>query len=245
MAQRTETPDIARGVLQAIFAVFLGLLITVVVGVGVNTFHPNPVDQTQEQIDALYSQRAHITGCSGEPKTECRSDSQLSAAESQQVAQIDQQIKDLESSNKEQRDGWAQSTSIILIVIATALMAISLAIGQSLALLGNGVLLGGLFTMLYGVGWGVASGNSLTRFLVLLVALVLSLVLGYLRFGRERAGAGTAAPALSPAVASAPGGLPTEGADTALAELLARMDRLEARLDAAARGLSGRPDDRE
>ena len=45
-------------------------------------------------------------------------------------------------------------------------------------MLSNGILLGGLFTMLYGVGWGIASGNSVTRFLVLVAALVVSLPSG-------------------------------------------------------------------
>ena len=78
------------------------------------------------------------------------------------------------------------STSVILIVLATMLMAVALALGDSVAVLSNGILLGGLFTMLYGVGWGLASGNSVTRFLVLVAALAVSLVLGYLKFVRGR-----------------------------------------------------------
>ena len=45
MEDTKQAPNIGRGVLQAIFAVFLGLMITAVVGVGVYTFHPNPGDE--------------------------------------------------------------------------------------------------------------------------------------------------------------------------------------------------------
>ena len=89
-------------------------------------------------------------------------------------------------SSQDQRESWGQSTSVILIVLATALMAVSLLLGESVTVLSNGILLGGLFTMLYGVGWGLVAGNSVTRFLVLVVALVVSLALGYLKFVRSR-----------------------------------------------------------
>ncbi len=75
---------------------------------------------------------------------------------------------------------------MILIVLATMLMALALALGDTGSVLSNGILLGGLFTMLYGVGWGLASGNSVTRFLVLVAALAVSLALGYLKFVRGR-----------------------------------------------------------
>jgi hypothetical protein len=41
--------------------------------------------------------------------------------------------------------------------------------------------------MLYGVGWIVASDTSVTRFVVMSAALVITLGLGYLRFVRRSA----------------------------------------------------------
>jgi hypothetical protein len=128
------------------------------------------------------------------------------------------------------------STSVVLIVIATILMAVALALGDSVAVLSNGILLGGLFTMLYGVGWGLASGNSVTRFVVLVVALVVSLALGYLKFVRGRGPAGAAEVSAASAGASAP---VAGGASAEVAELSSRVEALERRLAAAAQGLSG------
>ncbi len=236
MEDTKQAPNIGRGVLQAIFAVFLGLMITAVVGVGVYTFHPNPGDATQAQIQALQDERYAIDGCN---TGQCRSWEQLTVAEQAQIKEIEAEVSTLQRTYEEQSGQWRMSTSVILIVIATILMAVALALGDSVAVLSNGILLGGLFTMLYGVGWGLASGNSITRFVVLVVALVVSLVLGYLKFVRGRRPAGVAGGSGAPGVV--PVGASAEGS-TEVAELSARVTALEHRLAAAARGLGAEVD---
>lgn len=240
MDDTTAAPNIGRGVLQAIFAVFLGLMITAVVGVGVYTFHPNPGDEAQEQIQALYDERSAIDGCSSPTPGECRNWDQLTAAEKSRAKAIDAQVASLQRAAEEQSSQWRMSTSVILIVIATMLMAVALALGDSVSVLSNGILLGGLFTMLYGVGWGLASGNSVTRFVVLVVALAVSLVLGYLKFvrGRRPEAVGGADPT-GAAAPSAPG---AQTAGVELGDLIARVEDLERRLAAAAAGLGATRD---
>ena len=63
--------------------------------------------------------------------------------------------------------------------------------------MGNGLLLGGVFTMVYGVGWIISSEANVARFVVMTVALVVTLGLGYLRFVRREQGAAGAATAVS------------------------------------------------
>ncbi len=240
MQDTKQVPNIGRGVLQAIFAVFLGLMITAVVGVGVYTFHPNPSDAQQDQIQALYDERSAIDGCNAPTPEKCRTWNQLTAAEQARTREIDEQVTTLQRAAEDRSNQWRISTSVILIVIATMLMAVALALGDSVAVLSNGILLGGLFTMLYGVGWGLASGNSITRFLVLVAALAVSLVLGYVKFARSRrpAPGDGLAPAGDVAGAQlAPGeaGLPS----AEVADLAERVAALERRLAAAAAGLGG------
>jgi hypothetical protein len=245
----TPAPNIGRGVLQAIFAVFLGLMITAVVGVGVYTFHPNPGDAAQDQIQALYDERSTIDGC-GSPSGQCREWNQLTPAEQARTKAIDAQVTSLQRASEQEASQWRMSTSVILIVIATVLMAVALALGDSVAVLSNGILLGGLFTMLYGVGWGLASGNSVTRFVVLVAALVVSLGLGYLKFvrGRRPATATMASSAGTAVPATAGGSGSGTGSSAEVAELSSRVAALERRLAAAAEGLTGdrqgRPTDR-
>ena len=232
MDDTKQAPNIGRGVLQAIFAVFLGLMITAVVGVGVYTFHPNPGDQDQDQIQALYDERAEIDGCSSAAK-ECVPWDQLPDADKARAKAIDAQITALQRTSEEKSSQWRMSTSVILIVLATMLMAVALALGDSVAVMSNGILLGGLFTMLYGVGWGLASGNSVTRFLVLVAALAVSLVLGYLKFVRGRRPGGPQ----REGAAAAPDAV--EGSPAEVSELSERVAALERRLAAAAEGLGG------
>lgn len=236
MEDTKQGPNIGRGVLQAIFAVFLGLMITAVVGVGVYTFHPNPGEANQEQIQALYDERSAIDGCNTPTPEQCRTWDQMTAAEQARTKAIDAEVATLQRAVEERASQWRMSTSVVLIVIATILMAVALALGDSVAVLSNGILLGGLFTMLYGVGWGLASGNSVTRFVVLVVALVVSLALGYLKFVRGRGPAGAAEVSAASPGASAP---VAGGASAEVAELSSRVEALERRLAAAAQGLSG------
>jgi membrane protein implicated in regulation of membrane protease activity len=108
-------------------------------------------------------------------------------------------------------------------------MVISLTLSEQLRVISNGLLLGGLFTMVYGVGWVIFSGNSTARFVVILFALVVALALGYVKFVRQRK--------------STASGESVSGAvvldDAQLAGLAARVEALESRAAAAAAALGG------
>jgi len=205
----------------------------------VYTFHPNPGEESLEQIQVLQDERSAIDGCGSPTPGQCREWDQLTPAEQARTKAIDAEITTLQAAYEERSSQWRMTTSVILIVIATLLMAVALALGDSVAVLSNGILLGGLFTMLYGVGWGLASGNSVTRFVVLLVALVVSLALGYVKFVRGRRPSGSAEVPGPAAPAAAPTGV---GPSPDVAELSSRVEALERRLAAAAQGLRGEED---
>lgn len=158
--------------LQVIFAFFLGLVVVAFVGIGVNTFYPEP---------------AYVDG------------------------------------RPDQFVGWQLTTGIILLVCATLILAVSLFLPESQGVLSNGLLLGGVFTMVYAVGMTVSSNASVLRFVVVAVALAVTIAIGYLKFvrGRAAADAGTAATA------------PVAG------ELGERLAAIERKLDALGRALQG------
>jgi len=159
------------GALQIIFAFFLGLVVVAFVGIGVNTFYPEPEWSGE---GTAYSQ-------------------------------------------------WQLVTGIILLVIATALLAISLALPDEQVVISNGVLLGGVGTMLYAVGMTVSATNSLWRFVVVAVALAVTVVIGYLKFARPRRTA--------PVPVAAGADLPAGG------EVGERLAAVERKLDALGRAL--------
>jgi hypothetical protein len=109
-------------------------------------------------------------------------------------------------------------------ITATLAMAVSLIRADQLPVISNGLLLGGVFTMLYGVGWIIATDVSKARFVVMAIALVITLLLGYARFVR------TGRPA-----AGEPGAGATESEGMADIEL--RLRALEESVQEAARVL--------
>lgn len=157
--------------LQVIFSFFLGLVATAFVGIGVNTFYPEP--QFSMGGESSWSQ-------------------------------------------------WRLTTSIILLICATAVMLLSLAIADAGPVLANGALLGGLFTMIYAVGMGVSAGAQWSRFAVMTAALAVTVGVGWWKFTRGRR------PSVEVAGTTA-GALPGE------AEV--RLSAVEAKLDALGRAL--------
>lgn len=165
--------DPGTSMLQVIFSFFLGLMVTAFIGVGVNTFYPEP----------------------------------------------------------DYGPGYAShrlTTSIILLVCATLVMVLALLITNQSAVLANGALLGGLFTMIYAVGVGFSSEAQWPRFVVLTLALAITVAVGWWKFSRARVSY------------PAPSGEPVSGAGAAWSEPAeARLSAVEAKLEALGRALNG------
>ncbi|NTW29160.1 MAG: hypothetical protein HGA39_07340 [Coriobacteriia bacterium] len=211
--------------LQTIFSFFLGLMVLAVVGVGVNTFYPSPDEKYNTQIQQLYrDQEAFNLKSSG--------GASLSAEDQAKVQAIQRQIDDLTNKQQAEMKDWARGTSIILVLFATLVMGVSLVRSEQLRVISNGLLLGGLFTMVYGSGWTIFSGNSVTRFIVIVFALVVTLGLGYAKFvyGRKLAREDAITVASSAGVGAA-------GPSDVFDGLAGRVTQLEERLNAVAAAL--------
>lgn len=168
--------DLGQSMLQVIFSIFLGLVVVAFIGIGVDTFYPEP---------------QYSTG-----------------GESPWAA-------------------YRLTLSIILLVCATLVMLLSLVIADSVGtVLANGALLGGLFTMIYAVGTSLSSGEQLARFLVLTVALVVTVGVGWWKFSRGRSAAQVPV--------GGAGGAPGPGLG---GEAEQRLAAVEAKLDALGRAL--------
>jgi hypothetical protein len=207
-----------RGPLSVIFAFFLGLLLTAFIGVGVNTFHPSPAEPLERQMQALGREERQIEN--GRPT------SALSADEQARMRSIRDSVDVLNRRADQVREGWGRSTSLILIAFATLVMAVAVLRADQLSVLSNGLLLGGVFTMVYGVGLILATGTSMARFLAITLALVVTLGIGYLRFVRRRSEALVLEPTTTAALA--PDGLE------------ARVQAIEAQLEGIRKALTTR-----
>ena len=203
------------GGLQIIFAIFLGLMVTAFVGVGVNTVYPSPQESFDRQIRDLHRQE--------QAAMNSKAPADLTPAERAKIQEIRDQVSRTQDAMQAAMAPWGRTASIILIVFATLAMAISLIRSDQLPVLSNGLLLGGVFTMVYGVGMIIATTTSVARFTVMTVALVITLVLGYVRFVRSRVPSGAQRGAM-------PG-------SEELVEIGQRMRALEKRMDDAASAL--------
>jgi hypothetical protein len=201
--------------LRTIFSFFLGIMLVAFAGVGVYTFYPPP-EEFVTQIRELDRREEMIR--------DSRPADQLTAEDRAQIREVNQERYALQDARRESERPWGRTTSIILMVVATLAMAVSLIRAGQLPVISNGLLLGGVFTMLYGVGWIIATDVSKARFVVMAIALVITLALGYLRFVR------TGKTAADKAGAAAP---EAEG----LADVELRLRALEERMQEAARAL--------
>ncbi|MEX0892870.1 MAG: hypothetical protein WEB88_11950 [Gemmatimonadota bacterium] len=200
------------GGLHIIFSLFLGLMLSTFAGVAVYTFYPPP-ERFEEQIRELNREEEAIR--SATPSDE------RPVEERDRLRRISLERDELRDAAREARVPWSRNTSLILVAFATLAMAVSLVRADRLPVISNGLLLGGLFTMLYGVGWIVVTESSLARFLTMTAALFVTLGLGYLRFVRRGSRARMRVEA---------GALPENG----LAELEGRIRDLEERTARAA-----------
>jgi hypothetical protein len=215
--------DRTRGALQTIFSFFLGLMVLAFVAVGVNTFYPSPQETHSKEIQAIQAKMDTINVKQQGPSTT------LSAADQAQLAAYQAEMNITQAKITAEMEAWGLYTSIILIVYATIVMSVSLVRSEQLRVISNGLLLGGLFSMVYGAGWVIFSGTSTTRFVVILFAFGITIVLGYAKFVRGRS---------VPAVAAAPAGAP---ATEELGDIETRLAAIEARMAATAEALVGKP----
>lgn len=224
-AAAPSTSDRQHYALQTIFSFFLGLMVLAVVGVGVNTFYPSPAETYQKEMTQIQRQMEtlNMKSPTGMP-TDAADKAKLERLQAQQNAlqdKIDTLMK-----------GWARTTSIVLVLFATLVMGVSLIMSEQLRVISNGLLLGGLFIMIYGVGWVIFSGQSTARFVVVLFALVVALTLGYLKFVRSR----EAKAEVTAAPAAYAGAAPDAAAVSGLEQ---RVAALEHRVSAASAVLGG------
>lgn len=213
------TEDRTRGALQTIFSFFLGLMVLAFIAVSVNTFYRSPQDRNQPEMQRIDQRISQLD--SKQP-----GGGSLSASDQAELDRLRSQQMELQNRIQSEMEGWSLNTSIVLIVYATAVMGVSLIRSEQLRVISNGLLLGGLFSMLYGAGWVIFSGSGVARFVVILFAFGITVGLGYAKFVRLRVPApGT-------------GALPEGAAGAEVGDLEARVAALEARQAAAAAALA-------
>ncbi|MBO1269259.1 hypothetical protein [Arthrobacter cavernae] len=146
-----------NSVLKIVYTIFVGVLLALFVGLGIQTFYPPP-KQPEYPIELNVK----------EPGDEAR----------QAQADFEKQVRDYQDEN----DSYNRTVAIVATSAAALLLGLSLLLEKKGPVLANGIMLGGLFTLLYSVTRGLASRDTQTTFISVSIALVLVMFLGYRRF---------------------------------------------------------------
>lgn len=146
--------------IRYIYTFFVGLFLAIFIGMGIAVFYTEPAAPVSP---TFYGK-------------------ELTASERQQ-----QQVFDAKQRAYEQQlQRYNRNASIIVLICAVIILTISLTLAERLGILADGILLGGIFTLLYGIGRGMASGNNKYKFLVAAIGLAITLALGYIKFKPQR-----------------------------------------------------------
>jgi len=153
-------------VLRFIYTVFIGVLFATMVGVGISAFYKGPV-YPDTPISLKY------------PQTENMAPAQRQQSIDEQEA-FDQRSREFQVKS----DTYERNVSIIAVVAALATLVVSLVFLKTILLIADGLLLGGVLTLLYGIVRGFGAGDDIYRFCVVTVGFAVSILLGYLKLIR-------------------------------------------------------------
>ena len=151
--------------IKVIYTFLLGIFLAVFVGVGIAAFYPEP-KYPEAPIAIKYG------------GTDMSKESQLTPETKAQIEKYDQEEKAyLVESRK-----YNRNASIIALIAAIIVVAVSLTWFKTILVIADGTLLGGVLTLSYSVIRGFGTEDNMFRFIIVSIGLFVSLFLGYVKF---------------------------------------------------------------
>lgn len=148
--------------LRVLYTIFLAILLALFVGLGISAFYQAP-----EQPD--YQSYEEMDPCK---------DGEETKEEKEKRQELDKQVKDYEAEMKV----YNRNVSIIAMVFAVIMVVLTFIVLKNMPILNDGLLLGGVLTLAYSVIRGLGSENEQFRFIVVTVAIIVAVFLGYKKF---------------------------------------------------------------
>ncbi len=152
-------------ILKLIYTIFLAVTVALFVGLGIDAFYPGPkMPDYPVELQSI--------------KPTCDSSSEQIIAQEQ----YDHAQRDYTDALKP----YNRNVAIITFICAIIILIISLTFLAKIEMIADGVLLGGVFTTIYGILRGLMSEDTKFRFIVVTFGLIIALVLGYIKFIRTK-----------------------------------------------------------
>jgi hypothetical protein len=154
-------------VLKLIYTFLIGIFLAVFVGVGIAAFYPEPKYPEPPAI-VKYGVMDKTGNC------------ELSAKAKNEINEYDKKEKSFQT----ELQNYNRNASIIALIASIIIVFASLTFFKAIMLIADGLLLGGVLTLLYSVMRGFGTEDNMFRFIVVSVGLFMSLFLGYVKFVR-------------------------------------------------------------
>lgn len=144
---------------RIIYTVFLALLISLFFGLGVAAFYPRP------KAPEYLSVTKQVEG-------------KLSEVQNEQDLKFQKEQEDFQAKS----NVYNRNVSIITLSLAIIALALSLIFLNKILLISDGLMLGGVFTLVYSIVLGFTTEDARYRFIIVTVGLLITLGLGYIKF---------------------------------------------------------------
>ena len=139
------------------------------VGVGIAAFYPGP-KEPEPPISVKYA-----------PPCESFKDE----ATAQKIRGEQEEFDKIMKVYQTQNEKYSRNVSIASLLAAILILIISLTLFKKILLIADGLLLGGVLTLIYSIIRGFGSGDNMFRFLVVSAGMIIALFLGHLKFIRR------------------------------------------------------------
>lgn len=149
--------------IRYIYTFFVGLFLVIFIGMGIEVFYESPKPPTEPSWFSSPSM----------PNKE-PSEEQKTEEKAYQAA--------MTNFEKTVKSDHNRNVSLIVLCCAVIVLAIALIFDKKLGTVADGLLLGGIFTLLYGIGRGFEVDSNKFRFLVATIGLAVTIILGFIKF---------------------------------------------------------------
>lgn len=157
-------------VLRLVYTIFIGILFATFVGVGIAAFYP---EERSPEYPIVSTKTLYP-------------DERPTATESAEQRRIDGEFQKKNKEYMERSRIYNRNVSVISLVVSVFIVVVSLVFVRQFMLISDGLLLGGLVTLVYSIVRGFGAQDNIFRFVVVSVGLLLSLVVGYAKFSSKK-----------------------------------------------------------
>lgn len=153
-------------IIRIVYSLFIGVLLATFVGVGIAAFYPAP-ERPEYPVELSI------------PQTKAQEESPEIRTQ-----RIEQEKKQRDFQKLDEK--YNKNVSIIAVVAAIIVLVVSLTLLRHILIIADGLLLGGVFTLIYSIIRGFVTNDNQFRFVVVTIGLITALTLGYLKFVKTK-----------------------------------------------------------